>query len=231
MMGAVFFAFGYGNFSVTPTLPSVLPGFWNQTMTNFKTPYFSRDIAEFWRRWHISLSTWFRDYLYIPLGGSRVGKWKAVRNTFAIFLVSGFWHGANWTFIVWGLIHAALFLPLLLLGQNRKNTDNTIGWPSPSQFFGMIWTFSLVVAAWVFFRAESIAQATDYLLGWMRFEGMSPSSRMLCILHNFLLIDGILRFQSSNFPLNRFVGRHIQRQLCILLAWADESTQFIYFQF
>ena len=239
MMGAVFFAFQiYGDFSGYSDIAiGTARLFGIKLMTNFKTPYFSRDIAEFWRRWHISLSTWFRDYLYIPLGGSRVGKWKAVRNTFAIFLVSGFWHGANWTFIVWGLIHAALFLPLLLLGQNRKNTDNTIGWPSPSQFFGMIWTFSLVVAAWVFFRAESIAQATDYLLGWMRFEGMSPSSRMLAAFSTILLVlivDGILRFQSSNslFQLKpvRWAA-YSAATVGILLAWADESTQFIYFQF
>src|SRR5690606_26370982 len=88
---------------------------------NFNFPYFSRDIAEFWRRWHISLSTWFRDYLYIPLGGSRSNKSITVRNVFIIFLVSGFWHGANWTFLAWGAMHACLFLPLLLLNQNRNN--------------------------------------------------------------------------------------------------------------
>lgn len=83
-------------------------------LKNFDFPYFSRDIAEFWRRWHISLSSWFRDYLYIPLGGSKGGKWMQVRNTYIIFLVSRFWHGANWTLIVWGGINAVYFLPLLL---------------------------------------------------------------------------------------------------------------------
>src|SRR5690606_29465848 len=92
-------------------------------MKNFDFPYFSRDIAEFWRRWHISLSTWFRDYLYIPLGGSRVNSTLQVRNIFIIFLVSGFWHGANWTFIVWGALNALYFLPLLLTKRNRKNID------------------------------------------------------------------------------------------------------------
>ena len=89
-------------------------------MRNFNIPYFSRDVAEFWRRWHISLTTWFRDYIYIPLGGSRVSKWLSIRNTFIIFLVSGFWHGANWTFVAWGAYHALLFIPLLLLNKNRK---------------------------------------------------------------------------------------------------------------
>lgn len=88
---------------------------------NFNFPYFARDIAEFWRRWHMSLTTWFRDYVYIPLGGSRCPKAKLVRNTFAIFLLSGLWHGANWTFVLWGALHAALFLPLLLGGSNRRH--------------------------------------------------------------------------------------------------------------
>ena len=148
MLGAVYFAFQiYGDFSGYSDIAiGTAKLFGIQLMTNFKTPYFSRDIAEFWRRWHISLSTWFRDYLYIPLGGSRVGKWKSVRNVFIIFLVSGFWHGANWTFIVWGGIHAALFLPLLLRGKNRRYTSDTIGegrWlPTGREFLGMAWTFT-----------------------------------------------------------------------------------------
>ena len=124
-MGAIFFTFQiYGDFSGYSDIAlgtARLFGF--ELMQNFKYPYFSRDIAEFWRRWHISLTTWFRDYIYIPLGGSRVSKIKIVRNTFIIFLISGFWHGANWTFIIWGLYHAILFLPLILLNKNRKNTD------------------------------------------------------------------------------------------------------------
>ena len=126
ILGAILFSFQiYGDFSGYSDIAigtAKLFGF--ELMTNFKFPYFSRDIAEFWRRWHISLSTWFRDYLYIPLGGSRVSKPKAIRNVFVIFLVSGFWHGANWTFIVWGGIHALLFIPLFLRGTNRKNTTS-----------------------------------------------------------------------------------------------------------
>ena len=123
VLGAIFFTFQiYGDFSGYSDIAigtSRLFGF--DLKQNFATPYFSRDIAEFWRRWHISLSTWFRDYLYIPLGGSRGGTWMKVRNTFAIFLVSGFWHGANWTFIIWGALNAIYFLPLLLTNNNRKN--------------------------------------------------------------------------------------------------------------
>ena len=168
MMGAVFFAFqiygdssGYSDIAIgTARLFGI------KLMTNFKTPYFSRDIAEFWRRWHISLSTWFRDYLYIPLGGSRVGKWKAVRNTFVIFLVSGFWHGANWTFIAWGLIHAVLFTPLLLTETNRRHVkiSSKYTWNQRFQEFPKLCkTFVLVTTAWVFFRAPTVNAALTYV--------------------------------------------------------------------
>ena len=125
IIGAIFFAFQiYGDFSGYSDIAigtSRLFGF--NLMQNFAFPYFSRDIAEFWRRWHISLSTWFRDYVYIPLGGSRGGISMKIRNTFIIFIVSGFWHGANWTFIIWGALNAIYFLPLLLLNKNRTNTN------------------------------------------------------------------------------------------------------------
>lgn len=137
-------------------------------MQNFKTPYFSRDIAEFWRRWHISLTTWFRDYIYIPLGGSRVAKAKVIRNTFIIFLVSGLWHGANWTFIAWGAFHAILFMPLILTGKNRKYTnivaENRII-PTAKEIIQLLSTFTLVVIGWIIFRAETLQQATEYLAG------------------------------------------------------------------
>ena len=134
-------------------------------MRNFNCPYFSRDIAEFWRRWHISLTTWFRDYVYIPLGGSRVSKSKIVRNTFVIFLLSGFWHGANWTFLAWGAYHALLFLPLILLGKNRKYTGAVAEnrrLPSLREAGQMLLTFVLAVVGWILFRAETITQAADY---------------------------------------------------------------------
>ena len=170
ILGAILFSFQiYGDFSGYSDIAigtAKLFGF--ELMTNFKFPYFSRDIAEFWRRWHISLSTWFRDYLYIPLGGSRVSKPKAIRNVFIIFLVSGFWHGANWTFIAWGGIHALLFIPLFLRGTNRKNTSDVVAegrWlPSPRELIQMGWTFTAVTIAWVFFRADSVGIAMDYLM-------------------------------------------------------------------
>ena len=131
-----------------------------RAMRNFATPYFARDIAEFWRRWHISLTTWFRDYLYIPLGGSRCGTLKKIRNTFAVFLVSGFWHGANWTFIAWGAFHAVCFLPLLLCDKNRRHVTDVVAegrlLPSPRELFQMLCTFALAVVGWTFFRAPDI---------------------------------------------------------------------------
>lgn len=131
-------------------------------MRNFAFPYFARDIAEFWRRWHISLTTWFRDYLYIPLGGSRCSKAKMVRNTFAIFLVSGLWHGANWTFILWGAFHAALFMPLLLLGKNRKYLSDIAEdrwYPNFVELGQILRTILLAMAGWLVFRASSVAEA------------------------------------------------------------------------
>ena len=169
-LGAIFFTFQiYGDFSGYSDIAigtSKLFGF--NLKQNFATPYFSRDIGEFWRRWHISLSTWFRDYLYIPLGGSRGGTWMKVRNTFIIFIVSGFWHGANWTFVIWGALNAFYFLPLLLTNKNRKNLD-TVSlnrlFPELKEMFQMLSTFILTVFAWIFFRAENVSHALSYITG------------------------------------------------------------------
>ena len=168
VLGAVFFSFQiYADFSGYSDIAigtSRLFGF--SSMRNFSLPYFSRDIAEFWRRWHISLTTWFRDYLYIPLGGNKGTKYKVIRNTFIVFLVCGFWHGANWTFIFWGLINALYFLPLLILGKNRQNTDTVAQGkilPSIKELFQMGTTFALATLAWIFFRADSIGQAVAYI--------------------------------------------------------------------
>ena len=163
-LGAIFFAFQiYGDFSGYSDIAigtSRLFGF--NLMRNFAFPYFSRDIAEFWRRWHISLSTWFRDYLYIPLGGSRGGNWMKIRNIFIIFLVSGFWHGANWTFIVWGAINAIYFLPLILTHNNRNHIEIVAkgkSLPDIKEVLFILTTFGFTVFAWIFFRAENISHA------------------------------------------------------------------------
>ncbi|MEZ4808462.1 MAG: MBOAT family O-acyltransferase [Flavobacteriales bacterium] len=129
-----------------------------ELMRNFAFPYFSRDIAEFWRRWHISLNTWFRDYVYIPLGGSKGGSLLRVRNILIVFLLSGLWHGANWTFVIWGLINALLFIPLLLSGRNRRNLGTVAegrALPASSSRWRYIQDHAL---AWTFFRAEPLAR-------------------------------------------------------------------------
>lgn len=168
VMGAIFFAFQiYGDFSgYSDVALGTARLFGIELLRNFAFPYFSRDIAEFWRRWHISLSSWFRDYVYIPLGGSKGGMWMKVRNTFIIFLLSGFWHGANWTFIVWGGLNAIYFLPLLLLKRNRDNLEIVAQGkllPSPKEFFNMAVTFGLTVFAWIFFRAKDLHHAFSYI--------------------------------------------------------------------
>lgn len=159
-IGAVFFGFQiYGDFSGYSDIAigtAKLFGF--NLSQNFAFPYFSRDIAEFWRKWHISLSSWFKDYLYIPLGGSRASKAKTIRNIFIIFLVSGFWHGANWTFVFWGFAHALLFVPLFVLNKNRTFTQNNHNL-SPINLWRMLSTFVLVCLAWILFRAQNIEQA------------------------------------------------------------------------
>lgn len=137
-------------------------------MTNFRFPYLSKDISEFWKRWHISLSTWFRDYVYIPLGGSRVGRWVALRNIFVVFIVSGFWHGANWTFIIWGFIHAALYLPVFFGSGSKAVAYHGFSIKTFSKIFV---TFILVCFAWIFFRAPSVSDAASYIIQIFSPEG------------------------------------------------------------
>ena len=168
LFGSIFFAFQiYGDFSGYSDIAigtAKLFGF--DLMKNFAYPYFSRDIAEFWRRWHISLSTWFRDYVYIPLGGSKGSKLSIVRNTFIIFLLSGFWHGANWTFLVWGAMNALYFLPLLFLKKNRDHLDIVSKgriFPSVIDLLSMIATFLLTCFAWIFFRSNSMEEALKFI--------------------------------------------------------------------
>ncbi len=253
-LGAVFFAFqiycdfsGYSDIAIGT---SRLFGF--NLLRNFAFPYFSRDIAEFWRRWHISLSTWFRDYLYIPLGGSRGGKWMQIRNTFIIFLVSGFWHGANWTFIAWGAIHAALFLPLLILGKNRKHTNNVAEgkWlANGREWFQITITFTLVTIAWVFFRADSLAHAISYLQ--VMFTGLFDPITLksfgfanlylvgdLLILMLFVVVEWFQREKQHGLELtgtrtNRLGRWSIYIGLIFLISMFGQTEElpFIYFQF
>jgi alginate O-acetyltransferase complex protein AlgI len=248
IMGAIGFSFQiYGDFSGYSDIAigtAKLFGF--ELLSNFKFPYFSRDIAEFWRRWHISLSSWFRDYLYIPLGGSKQGKLKAVRNTFIIFLVSGFWHGANWTFIVWGFIHACGFLPLLLLNRNRKYSNEVVAYertlPNLKELFQMASTFTFVTIAWVFFRARSIGLAFGYLkhiFGSLykhpaQFFLLSGGKMIFVYIIPLVIVDWWLRRDERRLKAtdNRYVNLFIYYLLFYLsVSLMGGNSTFIYFQF
>lgn len=246
VLGAIFFAFQiYGDFSGYSDIAigiSRLLGF--DLMRNFAFPYFSRDIAEFWRRWHISLSTWFRDYLYIPLGGSRCSVWMKIRNIFIIFIVSGFWHGSNWTFIIWGALNAIYFLPLLLLNRNRNNLGIVAQGkylPSIKESLSMVTTFGLIVFAWIFFRAENVTHALSYIS-----EIFSPSlltmpeifpKRTIFFVGLFGFIEWLGREQQYaiarlcfNFP--QPIRWAIYYFMVIaIFVWGGKQQQFIYFQF
>lgn len=210
-------------------------------MRNFRNPYFSRDIAEFWRRWHISLTTWFRDYVYIPLGGSRVSKGKIIRNTFIIFLLSGFWHGANWTFIAWGAYHAILFLPLILMGKNRKYLNEVAegkALPSLKETGQMLLTFMLATAGWIIFRSDSIAQAWQYFgqiphLGTPYTEGLLT---MTLLTAGMFVVEWVQRQREHGLDL-QMLKSHILKFsiyyiiIFILFLVQKGAESFIYFQF
>ncbi len=247
ILGIVYFGFQiYGDFSGYSDIAiglSRLFGF--NLMRNFNYPYFSRDIAEFWRRWHISLSTWFRDYLYIPLGGSRESKWKQVRNVLIIFMVSGFWHGANWTFIFWGFLNALYFMPLLLLNKTKNNLDeivvNKFRLPSFKTFLQIVITFIITTIGWIFFRSPTITDAFEYLKKILLFEDFKlinylPIERyaieLLPILFLFVAFEWFSK--EKEHPI---MGKYLQVKLYLVILLIivfgvySNPSDFIYFQF
>ena len=255
VLGAMFFAFqiycdfsGYSDIALgTARLLGI------ELLRNFAFPYFSRDIAEFWRRWHISLSSWFRDYVYIPLGGSKGGVWIKIRNTFIIFLLSGFWHGANWTFIIWGGLNAIYFLPLLLLNKNRTNIEIAGQGkilPTIKEFINISITFILTLFAWIFFRATSVNHALTYisrLLNGLIFKSSYVETlnlvywnigfTIIILVVLFIIVEWIGRekqFAISNLEMK--LPRVIRWPFYYCLAIAvyyyfGKEQQFIYFQF
>lgn len=251
IVGAVCFALQiYGDFSGYSDIAigtSRLFGF--SLMKNFAFPYFSRDIGEFWRRWHISLSTWFRDYLYVPLGGSRVCKSKQMRNTFIIFLVSGFWHGANWTFIIWGLLNAIYFLPLLLTNKNRKNTDIVAEnrfLPNIKDTISILITFSLTTLGWIFFRSNTVKDALIYLKRiFSDFLFVNPinngidglNRKVIFFVLIFISIEWLNRRADHALEMGYSVKYRPLRWVAyyslilIILTFGGEQQEFIYFQF
>ncbi|NLT04137.1 MAG: MBOAT family protein [Bacteroidales bacterium] len=250
VLGALFFTFQiYGDFSGYSDIAIGTSRLFGISLKrNFAFPYFSRDIAEFWRRWHISLTSWFRDYLYIPLGGSRGSLWMKIRNSLIVFCVSGLWHGANWTFVAWGLLNALYFIPLLVTGRNKQHLGTVAegrSLPSLKDFLSMLLTFTLTVLAWVFFRATSIEHAFDYLSGifspslfaYPAYSGMEESliTIVLCVL--FMLVEWQGRtchYAIEKLGLTwkrpyRWAFYYVLVLTIVLLG--GEQQQFIYFQF
>lgn len=246
--GAIAFSFQiYGDFSGYSDIAlgtAKLFGF--ELLSNFKFPYLSRDIAEFWRRWHISLSSWFRDYLYIPLGGSKLGKAKTILNTFVIFIVSGFWHGAKWNFVAWGFIHACGFLPLLLLNRNRKYISDVVAqnrnFPNLKELFQMGVTFAFVTFAWVFFRADNMRMALGYLKNIVVSIYQDPSQLLhspggkMAYIYIVPLLVGDWHLRHNERRLGFIENTALRYCLYITLGlllffyWGKKSA-FIYFQF
>ena len=248
VLGALFFTFqiycdfsGYSDIALgTARLFGI------DLLRNFAFPYFSRDIAEFWRRWHISLSSWFKDYLYIPLGGSKGGMWMKIRNTFIIFLVSGFWHGANWTFIVWGFLNALYIMPSIVFNTNRTHLDIVAKGrylPTIKEFLAIGLTFSLTVFAWIFFRAANVTHAFSYISKIFSSSlftiphriGFSKPIMLLTVL--FFIIEWIGREQQYAIAhLGTKWYKPVRWVFYIVIVlfifkYAGKEQQFIYFQF
>ena len=246
LLGALFFTFQiYGDFSGYSDIAlGTARLFGIDLLRNFAFPYFSRDIAEFWRRWHISLSTWFRDYLYIPLGGSKGGTWMKVRNTFVIFLVSGFWHGANWTFIIWGFLNALYIMPSIIFNTHRNNLDTVAQGkylPSIKEVISMGVTFFLTIFAWIFFRAENLGHALSYIKVIFSKSLLTlPQIRPISVIV-FVLIFMLIEWQGRD---KKYAIEHLGFKWPIIMRWvfyytliiliisfSGKEQEFIYFQF
>lgn len=217
-------------------------------MRNFNFPYFSRSIPEFWRRWHISLTTWFRDYIYFPLGGSRCRKAKTIRNIFFVWGISGLWHGASWTFVCWGLYHATLLAVYNILGLNKKHPKAIIQNGGDNSFslretFQMLLTFFLAVIGWIIFRADSLSQSIDYIgtmfIGLLNNEFVLYGKGYLTFAILAIIIEWLQRDKQhalqfpNRFPFNYFITRWSIYFIIILTIaiYAGASQEFIYFQF
>lgn len=215
-------------------------------MRNFYFPYFSRSIPEFWRRWHISLTTWFRDYIYFPLGGSRCDKWKVIRNVFIVWCISGLWHGANWTFICWGLFHAMLLAIYNIFGINTKYKQVVACGhflPNIKETLQISFTFFLAVIGWIIFRSETMSQAMGYFKAMISNKLFDASAlygvTYLCFGLTLLAVEWLQRDKqhalqfSQMKPFNyRFIRWGIYYMILMIIAkYAGTSQTFIYFQF
>lgn len=250
ILGVTLFSFQvYGDFSGYSDIAiGTAKLFGIELMSNFKFPNFSRNVAEYWQRWHVSLSTWFRHYIYIPLGGSRVSKLKSIRNIIIIFLVSGFWHGANWTFIFWGAFHALAFIPVFLMGRNTIYKNSVVGensfFPSLIEIGQVLLTFAIVTFSRIFFRSESITDAFAFInrIGSnFSYEVYNHplGYRMIdyyVLIGLFVLYEYLIRKdERSPFKFKSRIVRFIMYTIVILsmLLFYDDNIDrsFIYFQF
>ena len=247
VLGSILFAIQiYGDFSGYSDIAiGTARLFGYDLRQNFAFPYFSRDIAEFWRRWHISLSTWFRDYLYIPLGGSRGSQSKKIRNVFIIFIVSGFWHGANWTFIIWGLLNALYFIPQMVRGTNRANLGvvaENRHLPTFKEAGQILLTFAITCIAWVFFRSPTVTDAFIYLSGIadrsiLSWPTITPPAQIAMLLLAFVVVEWIAREYTHGLAWLRKTKSSLARHtvyyglVCIIFLYAAAEQPFIYFQF
>ena len=250
ILGVTLFSFQvYGDFSGYSDIAiGTAKLFGIELMSNFKFPHFSRNVAEYWQRWHVSLSTWFRHYIYIPLGGSRGSKLKSVRNIIIIFLVSGFWHGANWTFIFWGAFHALVFIPVFLMGRNTIYKDSVVGqntlFPTLAEIGQVLLTFGIVTFSRIFFRSESITDAFGFIkqilfnFSYETYEH-PMGYRMVdfyVLVVLFVFYEYLIRKdERSPFKFKSKVMRFLIYVIIILgmLLFYDDSVDrsFIYFQF
>lgn len=238
--GAVFFAFQiYGDFSGYSDIAigsSRLLGF--DLMKNFNFPYLSQNMSEFWKRWHISLSSWFRDYVYIPLGGSRVSNTRLVLNIFIVFLVSGLWHGANLTFVFWGAVHALLVISVLIMHKKYKTPTPLAPVAIWRQLLNIGVTFCMVVLAWVFFRAPTLTDAFTYIdiIFSSSFFTMPMVSRSaLVLIFIYMFCEWLQRHKEHVLDVSH-LSRPIRYCLYYLVCfavfyYAGDLQPFIYFQF
>jgi len=206
---------------------------------NFKFPYLAKNLSEFWRRWHISLSTWFRDYVYIPLGGSRKSKPRVILNIFIVFLLSGLWHGANWTFVLWGFIHALFYIPILFFKTERQTLTSHNHIPNIKTILQIGFTFFIVVIAWVFFRAETIMHAFSYLervFSSSLFTMPQVSKTMIVLLFLYMLVEWFQRQRNHLLDISFIKSKAMRYALyysivAVIFYFGGDTKPFIYFQF
>lgn len=231
--GMVFFSFQiYGDFSGYSDIATGISRLLGiELLKNFNFPYFATSIPDFWKRWHISLTSWFRDYIYIPLGGSKNGKFNHIKNIFIIFLISGFWHGANWTFVFWGFINAVFFLPSLV----------NLNFLRLSKVIAMMLTFLLISIFWIFFRAESIEQAFMYLNSLVEFSSFNFGILVKTNKHSLLFylasiaVFYLIYLENKNHNLRDLKLKKIEIFILLFMIFYfgsfKNNLEFIYFQF